>query len=84
MTAKNAFRAQPDATYKTVFAYGFLGVMRATGVEPALVADQQTERMLVDGDQLDCDVIQHALGLACRTGCRPFGLDLSSVGRFSV
>lgn len=46
-----------------MFLDGFLRVMGTGGVEAALIANQVTQRVLIDSDQLDGNFIQHSLDL---------------------
>ncbi len=66
MTFQDSSCAQLNSADQAVFLDGFLSVVRATGVEAALAANQQAQGELVDGNQLDCDSVQHLFSLARR------------------
>jgi hypothetical protein len=63
---QDSSRAQLNTADQAVFLDGFLSVVRTTGVEAALAANQQAQGELVDGNQLDGDSVQHLSGLARR------------------
>ncbi|KKO08887.1 hypothetical protein LCGC14_0040060 [marine sediment metagenome] len=59
MTAQNSARAKITSFHKSVTGNGILGVMRAGGVKTTLIADEKTEGVLVNSDQLDSELSQH-------------------------
>lgn len=59
MTAQNTARAKITTLHESVTGDGVLGVMRAGRIKTALVANQQTEGVLVNSDQLDSELSQH-------------------------
>lgn len=59
MTAQNAASAKITSFHHTVTGNGILSVMRAGGIKTALIANEKTEGVLVDSNQLDSELSQH-------------------------
>lgn len=59
VTAQDTARAKIASFHKSVTGDSILGVMRARGVKTALIANEKTEGVLVDSDQLDSELSQH-------------------------
>jgi|TARA_B100000315_G_scaffold137289_1_gene126459 hypothetical protein len=47
MTTTDTTNSEPGTFEGTVFLYCFFGVVRTSGIKTALIANQQTKRMLI-------------------------------------